>query len=83
VKIIIMLVCGLYAWSFAAQYVRSHFVDPPMRNPLVELQELHALSMRQMRDYTLWSNGQCSEDVVQADEAAVRERREELSAYLH
>lgn len=48
-KIIIMLVCGLYAWSFAAQYVRSHFIDPPMRNPLVELQELHDLSMRQMR----------------------------------
>jgi hypothetical protein len=83
VKIIVLLVVGLYAWSFAAQYVRATFIDPPLRNPLVELSELHDLSMRQMRDYTLWINGQCTEDVVQADEVAVRERRESLSQYLH
>ena len=82
-KIIVLLVAGLYAWSFTAQYVRAHFIDPPLRNPLIELSELHDLSMQQMRDYTLWLNGQCSEDVVQADAVAVRERRERLSQYLH
>ena len=82
-KIIVLLVVGLYAWSFTAQYLRSHYVDPPMRNPLAELRELHDLSMREMRDYTLWTTGQGSEEVVQADEAAVRERREDLVQYLH
>jgi len=84
VKILVLLVGGLYAWAFAGQYVKAHFVDPgpAMPNPLQELHELHDLERQEMGDYLLWTERRIPESQLRDIEVEVRRRREDLRTYL-
>jgi hypothetical protein len=83
-KIILLLVGGLYAIAFAAQYAKAHLVDaqPALRDPLQELREFHDLEREEIADYLLWSEGRIPESVLRDIEIEIRQRREELSSYL-
>lgn len=85
VKILLLLVGGLYALAFAGQYVKAHFVDPrpATPNPLQELRELHDLERQEMGDYLLWTEGRIPESELRDIEIEIRRRREDLRKYLH
>lgn len=85
VKILLLLVGGLYALAFAGQYMKAHFVDPrpATPNPLQELRELHDLERQEMGDYLLWTEGRIPESELRDIEIEIRRRREDLRKYLH
>ena len=83
-KIIILLVGGLYAIAFAGQYLKTHYVDPPPILPklFLELHELRDLEREEIGDYLLWTEGRVSESQLNDVEIEIRRRREELRSYL-
>jgi len=85
VKILLLLVGGLYALAFAGQYLKAHFVDPQPVLPklLGELRELHDLEREEMGDYLLWTEGRIPESQLREVEIEIRRRREDLHTYLH
>jgi hypothetical protein len=79
-KVLILLVAGLYGWSFAGSWMRTH-VDAAQASVLgtvSTLRDLHALELQQQRDYIAWLEGRAPEAVVRADDARVTEYRNRL-----
>ena len=84
VKILLLLVGGLYALAFAGQYLKTQYVDPKPALPklLQELRELHDLERQEMGDYLLWTEGRIPESQLREIEIEIRRRREDLRTYL-
>ncbi len=79
-KVLILLVAGLYAWSFAGSWMRTH-VDAVQNSVLctvTTLRDMHELERQQQRDYIAFLEGRTPEAVVRADDARIAEYRNRL-----
>jgi hypothetical protein len=79
-KVLILLVAGLYGWSFAGSWMRTHgdMVQGSVLGTVSTLRDLHGLELQQQRDYVAWLEGRTPEAVVRADDARIAEYRNRL-----
>jgi hypothetical protein len=80
VKVIVLLVVGLYGWSVAGTWMRTHVdaVQNTVLSSFSMLRDLHTLELQQQRDYIGWLEGRVPEEVVRADDARIAEYRNRL-----
>ena len=79
-KVLILLVAGLYGWSFAGSWMRTHVdaVQSSVLGTVSTLRDLHEIEQQQQRDYIAWLEGRTPEAVVRADDARIVEYRNRL-----
>ena len=83
-KVLILLVAGLYGCSFAGSWMRTHtdVVQGSVLGTVSTLRDLHELERQQQRDYIAWLEGRTTEAVVRADDARIAEYRSRLVAVM-